>query len=130
LGEKKIRTNQGHSIYHSSQGGYNFHQKSGNYLRAVFAGEKQPYIFHMSWTKNKDNKILFFKQMGEWYVQEQCIHTHIDDIPNFDKSDPSSLASTCCSAEALISCHYRDKPSVIPCKDSPPIDEGKPSWWK
>ena len=47
-------------------GGYHYHQKTGKYMRAMFAGEKKPYIFHMSWTKNKDNKLLFFKQLGQW----------------------------------------------------------------
>ena len=47
-------------------GGYHFHQKTGKYMRAFFKGEKNPYIFHMSWTKNKDNKLLFLKQLGQW----------------------------------------------------------------
>lgn len=111
-------------------GGYHYHQATGKYMRALNAGEVDPYIFHMSWTMNKDNKLLFFKQMGEWYVQEQCIHKKVDEIPGFIKSDTaSSFVSTCCSAEPLISCHYRDKPSKIPCRDSPPIDKGKKSWW-
>ena len=95
-------------------GGYHYHQVSGKYMRKLFAGEVHPYIFHMSWTLNKDNKLLFFKQMGEWYVQEQCVHKKVDDIPGLDKSKPTSYVSTCCSAEPLISCHYRDKPSKIP----------------
>jgi hypothetical protein len=111
-------------------GGYQYHMVSGKYMKALYAGEVDPIIFHMSWTMNKDNKLLFFKQMGEWYVQEQCIHKKVDEIPGFIKSDdPTSFVSTCCSAEPLISCHYRDKPSKIPCKDSPPIDKGKKSWW-
>jgi hypothetical protein len=28
-----------------------------------------------------------------------------------------------------VICHYRDKPSKIPCNDSPAIDKGKPSFW-
>jgi hypothetical protein len=121
-------------------GGYHYHMASGEYMKALYAGEVDPYIFHMSWTKNKDNKLLFFKQMGEWYVQEQCIHKKVDEIPGFMKNSTSiknstaiknsaSFVSTCCSAEPLISCHYRDKPSKIPCKHSPSIDKGKPSWW-
>ena len=37
-------------------GGFHYHQKSGHYMRALFNGEKNPYIFHMSWTKNKVRK--------------------------------------------------------------------------
>lgn len=72
----------------------------------------EPYIFHMSWTKNKDNKKLYFQQMGEWYLKESC-------LTGWD----------CCLRKPNITCHYRDKPSMIPCKDSPPIDAGRPSFW-
>lgn len=106
-------------------GGYQFHQHSKKYMHAFFKGELKPYIFHMSWTLNKNNKLLFFRQMGEWYVQDQCVATKRDEIGGNSKD----LSTTCCSAEALFSCHYRDKPSVKPCKDSPPIDEGHKSWW-
>ena len=131
-------------------GGFQFHQKKKDYMKGLFAGTKNAYIFHMSWTLNKgtfrmlrcnssidnntqysvlfwtlnkDNKLLFFRQLGEWYVQDQCIQKTVDQIGG------SSVPATCCSAEALFSCHYRDKPSKLPCKDAPPIDEGKASWW-
>lgn len=106
-------------------GGYHYHQKTGKYMRAMFEGEKKPYIFHMSWTKNKDNKLLFLKQLGQWYVQEKCIATE----PSKIKHDDSGLVNACCSPKELFSCHYRDKPSVKPCKKSPPIDSGGKSFW-
>ena len=106
-------------------GGYQYHQNTGKYMRQLFAGEVNPFIFHMSWTLNKDNKLLFLRQMGEWYVQDQCVHKEAKEIDGGD-----SFLGTCCSAEPLVSCHYRDKPSKIPCKDSPPIDKGRPSFWK
>jgi hypothetical protein len=107
-------------------GGYQYHQASGAYMRQLFAGEVDPFIFHMSWTLNKDNKLLFLRQMGEWYVQDQCVHKTTTEIG----ATTTEFLGTCCSAEPLVSCHYRDKPSKIPCKDSPPIDKGKPSFWK
>ena len=104
-------------------GGYQFHQKSHKYMKDFFAGQVHPYIFHMSWTMNKDNKLLFFKQMGEWFTQEQCIGKKLAEIGADD------LLPTCCSAEPLISCHYKDKPSKVPCPDSPNIDKGRKSFW-
>ena len=84
-----------------------------------FVNELQvdPYLFHMSWTKNKDNKKLYLQQMGEWYLKEDW------------KS--SSLSGTwgACLAEPQITCYYRDKPSIVPCKESPPIDAGRQSFW-
>lgn len=104
-------------------GGYHYHQKTGKYMRAFFADQVHPYLFHMSWTKNKDNKLLFLKQSGMWYVQDECVAKKPSEISSHD------MATACCAAEALVSCHYRDKPSKIPCKDKPPIDEGHPSFW-
>lgn len=107
-------------------GGYQYNQKSGAYMKDLFAGKLHPYIFHMSWTLNKDNKLLYFQQMGEWFVQKKCIQMKREAILSPGETD---LTVPCCSAKPLISCHYRDKPSRIPCRDSPPIDPGKPSFW-
>lgn len=110
-------------------GGYQFHMKSGRFMKALFAGQVHPYIFHMSWTNNKDNKILFFQQMGEWYVNEQCVHKSLKEIPGLDPTDKDSYESTCCSAEPLFKCHFRDKASKFPCHDSPNIDAGRSPFW-
>lgn len=109
-------------------GGYQWNMKSGKYMRALFAGEINPIIFHMSWTLNKDNKLLYFRQMGEWYVEETCIQKKVEDIVS-EQSTSSDLTPVCCSREPRFSCHYRDKPSVKPCWDSPNIDKGRPSFW-
>jgi len=105
-------------------GGYQFNQKTGKYMRKFFRKEIHPHIFHMSWTTNKDNKILYFQQMGEWYLEDKCIQKTVGEIGATD-----DLATECCHATPLVTCHYRDKPSIKPCHDSPPIDKGKPSWW-
>jgi hypothetical protein len=106
-------------------GGFQFHKKDHTYMKKIFDGTIKPIIFHMSWTNNKDNKLLFFRQMGEWYVQDKCIGKVRADIP----TGHADLPSTCCAAAPLFSCHYKDKPSLKPCRDSPPIDKGKSSWW-
>eukprot|EP00538_Stauroneis_constricta_P000559 CAMPEP_0119545714 /NCGR_PEP_ID=MMETSP1352-20130426/385_1 /TAXON_ID=265584 /ORGANISM="Stauroneis constricta, Strain CCMP1120" /LENGTH=555 /DNA_ID=CAMNT_0007590301 /DNA_START=140 /DNA_END=1807 /DNA_ORIENTATION=+ len=95
-------------------GGFEYHRKK-DIMKSIFNGnpKTEPYIFHMSWTENKNNKKLYFEQMGEWYIKDGCTDGAFD----------------CCLAEPDIKCHYRDKPSKIPCKDSPPIDKGRPSFW-
>ena len=98
-------------------GGHSFNRRY-SFMRDFFAGAVHPIIFHMSWTSNKDNKIKYFQQMGEWFVEQVCV----------DKKEGIS-PKACCAAEPLITCHYRDKPSKIPCKDSPPIDQGMRSFW-
>jgi Nucleotide-diphospho-sugar transferase len=110
-------------------GGYQYHMKSGRYMKALFAGKVHPYIFHMSWTENKDNKLLFLQQMGEWHVNEQCVHKQVKEIPGLDPNVSNDYESKCCAAKPIFKCHYRDKASKFPCKDSPPIDAGKRSFW-
>lgn len=102
-------------------GGWLFHRKP-ELVRSILEGKSKNYIFHMSWTENKKNKVKFFQQMGQWYVQESCIGETLSSL--------QFPASQCCTAEPLIKCHYRDKPSSIPCKDSPLIDPKKgQSFW-
>ena len=63
--------------------------------------------------------------MGMWHMKEECTGTEALTKLYSDQTPVSS----CCLAEPSVSCHYRDKPSIIPCKDSPPIDKGRPSFW-
>ena len=149
----------GHDGY---PGGWDYHRHSRwEYLRKLPSGETIGEIFHMSWTENKDNKILFMKQMGMWYLNEDCNSKKLDEILSLrggteitrrlqeetgdlgDVTDQAAVVNAefsvvnkmdvfnmCCSVEPLISCHYRDKPSVIDCSSSPPIDKGGVTFWK
>ena len=82
----------------------------------------------VSWTTNKDNKLKFFQQMGEWYVHDKCIGKKIIEIEK-EGEDQGALIQPCCAAEPLMQCHYKDKPSKIPCEDSPFIDKDGKSFW-
>ena len=111
-------------------GGWHYNaRKKKDYMKSIANGEIVPYIFHMSWTENKDNKMKYFKQMGEWYVGDQCIQQTQDAIIGKGVHETGELSSACCLAEPNIVCFYRDKPSKIPCRDSDPIDRGMPSFW-
>lgn len=81
----------------------------------------------MSWTLNKKNKIAYYEQMGEWYLQSNCVQKTVEEI--FGGTNQANYADHCCSAEALVQCHYRDKPSKIPCRDNDPINKGAGSFW-
>lgn len=113
-------------------GGFHFHRRK-QFIKDVLNDEVKPYIFHMSWTTNKENKKKFFEQMGDWFVHDHCIGKNTTSILNGTvlESDAIDLAiaNVCCMAKAHVKCHYRDKPSRIPCRDSPPIDDGRQSWW-
>jgi hypothetical protein len=111
-------------------GGFQYNQKSGQYMRDLFAGKIDPYIFHMSWTKSKEDKVRYLQQLEEWFVLDVCMQTEADRIAGFEEDS----IKACCSAAPLATCHYRDKPSKHPCRDSPSLDtdrHGKPfpSFW-
>ena len=56
-------------------GGYHYHRKKEkDFMKDIATGKHVPYLLHMSWTKNKANKLLFLKQMGLWYVNQKCEH--------------------------------------------------------
>mmetsp|Transcript_20206 Transcript_20206/g.40578 ORF Transcript_20206/g.40578 Transcript_20206/m.40578 type:complete len:220 (-) Transcript_20206:1988-2647(-) len=98
-------------------GGYHYHMRK-DIVKKMVNGEIKPYIFHMSWTLNKVNKLEYMKQMGMWFVKEQCIGKQVDEI-FAGEVDTTDNTETCCSAEPIIQCFYRDKPSVVPCRDAP-----------
>ena len=104
-------------------GGLHFHRKK-EVMKRIIGGDSKAFIFHMSWTENKIDKLKFFKQMGEWYVNDQCV----GKTANETAGDGRSL-SDCCSAKPIITCYYRDKPSKVPCPDSPLIDPNGVSFW-
>ena len=70
-------------------------------------------IISQYWTPGFREKIQFMKQFGMWYLSGECV----------------GVESNCCSKEPLVTCFFRDKPSVINCSGSPPFDKnGKPFW--
>ena len=104
------------------------YNRQNDAMKKLMKGESNQYIFHMSWTENKANKLKYFQQMGEWYVQDSCVGKHYGEIVGGDSS--ATLSTQCCSAEPVVKCHYKDKPSKIPCLNSPLIDKKKgKSFW-
>lgn len=108
-------------------GGFHYHKRK-DFMKSMIEGKRTPYIFHMSWTMNKDNKQKFYQQLGDWYVNEQCINKKLDEI-ELPKGDNVDMTKACCSAKPIVACHYSDKPSKLPCKGSPPIDKNGRSFW-
>jgi hypothetical protein len=41
-------------------------------MKEIINGDYVPYLFHMSWTTNKENKLVFSLQMGLWYTNKEC----------------------------------------------------------
>jgi Nucleotide-diphospho-sugar transferase len=108
-------------------GGWAFNgisQDGKSHMGKILNETSNSYIFHMSWTSNSADKELYFRQMGLWHVQDQC------ESKSHDGKLTGSLVPTkCCSPQPVFSCHYRDKPSIRPCSDSPFKDKDGVSWW-
>lgn len=106
---------------HEFPGGYHFnHVLDDNFMRNFVAGKSDPYIFHMSWTLNKIDKLKYLKQMGMWFVKDEC-------AGETDAGD--DVIGGCCSTDPEFSCHYRDKPSIKSCASSPLKDANGQSFW-
>jgi len=111
-------------------GGWQYHSRK-DFMKKMMEGETDSYIFHMSWTENKDNKLLFLRQLGQWFVNEQCVGKNAEEIlGGVEIQTGIPLFEPCCAAEALVSCHYKDKASVNSCKGKGEnIDKyGTPFW--
>lgn len=74
--------------------------------------------FHMNWNSHKDEKRPFLEQMGDWYLHKPCVGDKtLQDIES-ESGQKGDLVATCCSATALYKCHYKDKPSLLPCEST------------
>jgi hypothetical protein len=111
-------------------GGWHYHNDH-KFMKKFINGETDSYVFHMSWTENKENKILFLRQLGEWYVTNKCTGNPIKDMTGtrLSQENNEALIQPCCAMEPIFSCHYRDKPSKLPCESSDTIDAGRRSFW-
>lgn len=39
-------------------------------IRKIQAKTFKPFVFHMCWTDNRENKVVYFKDVGLWYLNE------------------------------------------------------------
>ena len=110
-------------------GGFHYHNRR-DYMKELSLNKRQPYIFHMSWTLNKANKLKFLQQQGDWFVSDSCIQAKVGSGASSSSSSTEPWLSRCCSAEPLIKCHYADKPSLAACKNTTvTIDKGGRKFW-
>ncbi|KAL3905632.1 MAG: hypothetical protein SGARI_004364 [Bacillariaceae sp.] len=107
-----------HGFGNPFPGGFEFNRKP-DYMKDLLITKEtkqDPYIFHMCWTEGKHHKIKFYQQMGQWHV--------------LDGFDTNGCKGFDCCRVPEPKCNFRDLPSVIPCKESPPLDKdpGKSFW--
>ena len=74
------------------------------YLKTVIERTFTPYVFHMCWTTNRIDKVIYFKEIGLWYLPEEKQCTSGRDMHSITKStrgkrgskDDSSIKNRCC----------------------------------
>ena len=88
---------------------------------------EKPYAFHMNWNNDKDTKRKFNQQLGDWYVDDDGSCGAANSGDQLVQSVALS-AHQCCVVEPVIVCHFRDKPSKIPCENSPLIEDDTSFW--
>jgi hypothetical protein len=82
-------------------------------MREMIGSNKTGTVaFHMNWNDNADEKTLFLQQMGDWHVPDDWNST-----------------TAMCKSPAVATCHFRDLPSIIPCRSSPARNPGRKSFW-
>jgi len=106
--------------------GKDYHHRKP-YMQKWLQGEEHPYAFHMCWTQNKVDKVKYLKQLGGWFMERTC---NEDTLRSGELFAKGGLAQTCCTAEPVLDCFFKDKASKEPCLESPNKDKGAPSWWR
>ena len=80
-------------------------------------------MFHMCWTHNKDDKLKYLQQMGQWFLSDECGNGEV-----VGRGENGKLLD-CCSAEPVVTCHFKDKPSIVKCESSPSRDQNGKLFW-
>ena len=48
-----------------------FHHNKAQ-MQQYVDGELKPYVFHMCWTANEENKLKYLKNLGLWFLKPTC----------------------------------------------------------
>jgi hypothetical protein len=112
--------------------GFHVHRRV-EYMKQLMRGEVDPYVFHLSWTENKKDKVLLLQQMGEWFLQPDCVgqlgSLQDDNNHTIVAGGVALSGALCCSAQPLIQCHYRDMPSIVNCNDAANKISTREAFW-
>jgi hypothetical protein len=69
-------------------------------IRKIQAKTFQPYVFHMCWTDNRENKVVYFKDIKMWYLNEEedsrSICSSSNGMMSYVSIPGSDLRNRCC----------------------------------
>lgn len=88
-------------------------------MKKLFQSNKTSALsMHMNWNSHKDEKRPFLEQMGDWYLLEPCVGDRTLSDIELASGTQGNLVATCCSPTPLYRCHFKNKPSVLPCESN------------
>lgn len=58
----------------------------------------KPYVFHMCWTDNRENKVVYFKDVGLWYLPDDEVCNNGEKMLHYQLmyGNHKSLRDKCC----------------------------------
>ena len=81
------------------------YHENKNLVGKIQRQEYRPYVFHMCWTTNREDKLVYFRDLKLWYLDDgksECkAGTGMLDYVNSHKKSTSNvnLRDTCCRRE-------------------------------
>ena len=81
------------------------------FMREIWYGTRQPYVFHWSWTEGKVEKLKYSRETGMWYLNGECTDKTLQE-----KSSNEAYLRGCC----ILGDGGRPHPYLLKPKEDPP----------
>jgi hypothetical protein len=88
-----------------------YHEKK-KFIAKIIERTFVPFVFHMCWTDNRKNKVVYFKEIKLWFLPEenQCLKTNLMELYAYSSksewvasgnslSAPASIRDKCCQRQ-------------------------------
>jgi hypothetical protein len=69
-------------------------------IRKIQAKTFKPFVFHMCWTDNRENKVVYFKDVGLWYLpdkEQDSMCSSPTGLSNLASIPGSNVRDRCCN---------------------------------
>lgn len=67
------------------------------YINKMLVHEVTPYVFHMCWTTNKEDKIVYFRNINMWYVNTDS--TCLNGPSMLEAFVVQNIVKSCCNPQ-------------------------------
>jgi len=95
-----------------------YHEKK-KFIAKIIERSFVPFVFHMCWTDNRKNKVVYFKEIKLWFLPEdsQCLKTNLMEKHAFTAKNewvasgkssaaPVSIRDNCCQRQLYHRINY------------------------